>query len=761
MLIVDANIMSVVESQKLYKVNIKNGNGMKIPNVPPYIEGEHIWSYLSRLADMNGFDNTDRFLCELSSTSERKHWRNFQKFPYDASTPIIGNMLEIDGKEDWVVSTTLADALRISESLNAQGIRVRRYSEDVIRDGGFIFTGGNIVTRMKICPECRKEDIKTSMFHYHLVHQLPEMTVCPLHGCALEEFRGEHGAEMSDTSSFSRLLTEKIDLKYACSCNSILKANITSSLQDLIWCIQSRFPNGSSLLKNVSPYLISNWRRLNSFDFPELVKTLTSIFGEVDAVIAELRSTSSSFQHFDRLFIKAIEERFIPVSPLTWGYVKLECVSCGKNFHASPQSIIAGMGCPCCEARLSRSERIEAMYSFHDNGEWKFDRAMETTNHMVNAFHIPSGLQINAPVWSFLYAPLLPEPCAPLNMAKSKQMSEEDRNRLRKERVETSLSRRAGFDLIAITGYDVNTKLTLRHQKCGGTFEVYKTNFDASPFCRLCEGRHIYDEEDIKKQISEKSGGVFEWCGRISDSDIEWKATDGKKTLKASCLQEILEKVRRIGTNGWKKRNLGDVHTQMDDYIAARHGEILFCEDFIPLFEEPRMISNYLHRLSRNGVLTLADHQTYWHVGESHTPYEVMERKFGNRYGVRHGFPICDSLFFHLGFIDIPTRSIYALPNPHLKDKHHEKRIVIDTPIDIFYFKGNLSCADWRLLAFIMTIKYKKYTTNWDESLKKKLVIWIHESGFDEKDLAIVEENFPKHIIRECMQLLFQETFHG
>ena len=165
MLLVIGNIMSVVESQKLYKVNIKNEHGMKIPNVPPYIEGEHIWSYLSRLADMNGFDNTDRFLCELSSISERKHWRNFQQFTYDASTPIIGNLLEIDGKEDWVVSATLADVLRISESLNAQGIRVRRYSEDVIRDGGFIFPGGNIVTKMKICPECKDEDLRDNVFH--------------------------------------------------------------------------------------------------------------------------------------------------------------------------------------------------------------------------------------------------------------------------------------------------------------------------------------------------------------------------------------------------------------------------------------------------------------------------------------------------------------------------------------------------------------------------------------------------------------------
>ena len=756
--LVDDNIVSVVESQKLYKVNIKNGNGMKIPNVPPYIEGEHIWSYISRLADMNGFDNTDRFLCELSSTSERKHWRNFQKFPYDASTPIIGNLLEIDGKEDWVVSATLADVLRISESLNAQGIRVRRYSEDVIRDGGFIFPGGNIVTKMKICPECRDEDVRNNVFHYHLVHQMPAMTVCPFHGCRLEEFCGEHGTEISSASRFEKLSSSKTAFQYAVNCNSILEAHAETSLQDLIYRIQTDFPTEFLVLKDVSPYLFTNWKKLNSCVFPDIVKTLNAVYVGLTDLLAKLKCAAS---HQNANFMKAIEGRFLPVSSITWGYVKLCCMTCGQEFHATPQSIIAGMGCPCCEEGQSRKERLKAMYSFHTNDEWQFNREMDKTTDMMKAIHLPTGNHVNAPVWSFLYEPLLPEPCIPLNLKDKTRMSQEERDKSRNERVAISLKMIEGFDLLAIDGYDVNTKLTLRHNKCGGTFEVFKTNFDASPFCRLCEGRYMYDEDDIKNRIKNESGDLFEWCGTISEGNNEWKATDGEHIILASCLAELLEKVSRISIYGWKKRDLSHLNRMIDDYIESHRGQIIFNEDLLQLTDDSRAVSNYLSRLKSSGILASADYRTYWHNGETHELNEVIEVKYGNRYGKRVGIPICDSLLAYAGILDKSEHYVYALQNTSSKAKSHEKRMVMNVPVDIFFFKGELSCSNWKLMAFIMTIKYKKFMRNWNEDIKKELVEWILESGFDEKDIITVEENFPNHIIRECRLLLLQETLHG
>ena len=87
--------------------------------------------------------------------------------------------------------------------------------------------------------------------------------------------------------------------------------------------------------------------------------------------------------------------------------------------------------------------------------------------------------------------------------------------------------------------------------------------------------------------------------------------------------------------------------------------------------------------------------------------------------------------------------------------------MVMNVPVDIFFFKGELSYSNWKLMAFIMTVKYKKFMRNWNEDIKKELVEWILESGFDEKDIITVEENFPNHTIRECRLLLLQETLHG
>ena len=157
----------MVESQKLYKVTIKNENGMKIPNVPPYIEGEHIWSYLSRLALSNGFCDTNHFLNRLLLDETDSRWKRFRKMQYDVPTDRL-EIISVEGFQEWIAESTLYSFMLPFMGLSEQGNRIRRYAEPYHLKQSMLYSTAPLVRRLRICPECLKEDQQEEMIHLHL-----------------------------------------------------------------------------------------------------------------------------------------------------------------------------------------------------------------------------------------------------------------------------------------------------------------------------------------------------------------------------------------------------------------------------------------------------------------------------------------------------------------------------------------------------------------------------------------------------------------
>lgn len=73
----------------------------QLHNVPDYIEGEHIWSYIARLAEVNAFDSPEAFLNKIYSNFSYTHWKMFMTWGYEIERPFITNLIAIEDKEHW------------------------------------------------------------------------------------------------------------------------------------------------------------------------------------------------------------------------------------------------------------------------------------------------------------------------------------------------------------------------------------------------------------------------------------------------------------------------------------------------------------------------------------------------------------------------------------------------------------------------------------------------------------------------------------
>lgn len=751
MFLVDDIVMTVIEHKKLHKVNIKNKCGMKIPNIPPYIGGEHIWSYLSRLAIANGFCDTNHFINNLFFDEKDSKWKYFKKMQYDVSVERLG-IFSVEGYDNWIAESTLYNFMLPFMGVSEQGNRIRRYAEPYHLKQSLMYSTAPLVRKLRICPECLKNDQQEGLVLLHLLHQVPGLEICPIHGCALSEFEGNHGMELSRLDLYRPVVPHGNAEYYAAFCQSLIKQHPSTNLHVLKEKLRGFVPDMSSWVHGTR-------QTLSLIDPFQAVHTISKYVDDIDSLIASLVAPNHQEQ-----VIKDIAGRFEIVSQYSDAFVVAKCLKCGHDFPATPLSLMAGYGCPKCDEGMTRDELFHRMFNHVSKGEWELVSEFSGLTDNIRVRHVESGFEASTFAWCFLYKAFLPSSIS-IDMRaarwKEHETGQADRLRKRNEKIKSQVESSGEFKLVDIRGVRTNLRLVLRHLTCGTTFSVAWNNFLVSPFCRNCKAKGRWDEAEIALKISEASNGIFHWCGDVENR--RWMASDGIRTICSSNgLQSLLSRVRRLSEFGDGLRDLSSLHRTIDSYIAERKGQVIFLEDMYPLYSEKNVISSYCSRLRKEGRIESSGNGIYWHAKEIHTADEVIYRKFCDRYGTLKGVPICDSLFSFWIADEKPCRHMVATQPTGTISCHLElRRKVMNLSLGVTQCPVIIDDDNAKAIAFIMTLKYAKYISCWNAERREQLKRWAICNDVTSSVIWKFREAFPKKLLMNCTKFLQGDLPNG
>ena len=293
---------------------------MKLPfhlyNVPDYIEGEHIWSYISRLAEVNAFDSPEAFLNEIYSNFSYSRWKMFMTWGYEIERPFVTNLIAIEDMENWIVTATLYRALLPFHSRWEQDNRIRKHAEEYDKTTSKILVmKPTYVENLVTCPSCIEEEQDNGTVHLHLVHQMPGITICPYHGTPL--IKNNH-----------TMITTADSMMYAQFCKGIVENPIDATLQNTLTTIKCRvlelYPNMSmvklfdtmskdakfkdneeivSYIKNI---FSGFYKEIHQLPYEITIKTLVLLFDDYD----DFRSSLYEEYNMESDFMAAIHHKY-------------------------------------------------------------------------------------------------------------------------------------------------------------------------------------------------------------------------------------------------------------------------------------------------------------------------------------------------------------------------------------------------------------------------------------------------------------------
>ena len=759
MLIVDDNITTVLESQNFYKVNIKNEYGMKIPNVPPYIEGELMWSYIARLARANGFLDVRSFLNTALEGFDDRKFAKYRDWNYDLDRPQIDALLSVD-KIDWILSGTLYQAMLPFSSAFGSAKRIYNHSRLVTPDFGFFYRPDSDIRDIRVCPECRKEDMKSGIFHLRTIHQMHGISLCPYHDVPLVRYIGEKGFEL-DTDSYesmelpvqaeevSRFLYDLWSLHPEFQLGDVLsvikgevlgqsgKLNIDSiSLRKVMRNDQRVGELCKSIPGSDSILCVNAWYR-HRISPTILVPLLIALFGSAHKLcdVIELPAWDGNAFRTD----VSADGRFDVVGTCQRSLVRLRCNACGTSFISTPSAISMGFGCPTCDEGTSEEDIIRRMVTTSSCGTWEYREGYSGAKEKITVVEISTGRLENVKPGEFIM------------QGDVKQSKYKDGNI---GYYKTIMEQYPDYELLSVEGPDSNMrKLRLIHKTCGNEFTVLKRDFFTRPFCRICEAPFSHDYE---KEIMEVSSGEFHYSG-IDDSGF-MTATDGETTVKGRRFYELKNRVSRIVRNGGEKRDFTPLLQRIEWFMSSRHGEIVFLEDMLELGDRDA-IRACCFRLVRNGRLKRLAEGTYCNIGENHSLAELLFSKFCIRHDRRIGVPVCDTLLENAGIILPSPKPVFGMHiengiGRNLKICEMNGEIVARiaaSPIPIPQER-------WEALAFVMTLEHSSLLSVWDSNVKMALAMWLKNRGIGEDDLMALSSFFSVPIIAMAVNLLLKEA---
>lgn len=470
--------------------------------IPRFImphEDELLFSWIIRLANANCFELRS-FMAEYIFKEKK-----YNKLGYDCRTiflPICQhsrvpiNIQELFEKH----STFNLDGIVMSAPQQAG------YINSIFRPNEPLnIISNNRITTLKYCPECAKYELKAGLIPYlHASHNLSGVNVCAKHHCVLKQFVGKWGHELEfNNSNYKDIIpigSIEANIVYANYVISLNKINLTCNIKDIKTIVfdklqdlhytkkddykslqddLSQWKYKSLLTFNINSFLRAKLTSATSVLIIELIPLLMFLFPDVDELINRLQ-----------------------IAPVLQTYI---CSECGYKYVSTAVAQKDGWGCPECNMKLTPDEVFERVVETSTDGEYLVIGSSPHEYEEIALYHKKCEEVFNIKVRSFLYEGLRCNCANRIPLLEAKKTIEHD----------------GDFEIVSFRS--VSRPVSIKHKKCGYTFEYNFGHFIDSPHCKLC---HSHNGQDMKPEIyrakvKELVGDEYEVIQDFQDQDTK------------------------------------------------------------------------------------------------------------------------------------------------------------------------------------------------------------------------------------------------
>lgn len=685
---------------------------VKLPFTIKYNKGELWYGYLCRLAIANGYNSTYSFLRDINS-NKNIQWDYYnQRMGYDCDRP-LGDIANIKDGE-WLIEGTPLGVMAMLSSRTRLGMFVRKTSWKTSKDNQIVAQTPSYVQTLRICPKCKKTE--GADWYIHLCHNLPGVTVCKDHGCALHEYKGVKGYEMTndnysaieptdDALEYAKFMAYLQDNCLECSIRSIKDACIKELEKRDI----TRKELKTWLKENVGTSLESY--RFNGISTQEAFSLIKALFGGSPGFISAL---GTYHENRKEEFLASIKGRFELVGEYRDTIVRVRCLKCGTVFPETPISLIQGWGCPKCSESLSEDEiALQILQRAADKG-WTSDFRHFSNWSTPYKFTDKDGKTVKMKLFNFV-AMISGESQKKkrLHVKQHKQgkAGVTEKKVAAKEQLESRTKNYAesvekhGFVLEGWYQRKENAVFKLKHKECGGSFEVLRVNFLLSPYCRCC-------------------------------TEIRPKTVQNGK-------REALGKDR-----------VEQLRSFIETYCLTRKGHIISNEEIASQLGtlEKKHVSNILSVLKKKGKVDHIGPRLWCNHEEEYSIDDIIYACFNRGMQGYEGFPVCDSLYIRLGgCLENPTRA-YAFKDRGKGTAHLDHTTINDVPVVKIPTIIDVDKVDIMSFSFIMTL--------WNSSLLSKpelideIYMLLCKKGMSVDSLSETAKKFPALVRKKLAKYL-------
>ncbi len=744
------------------------------PNTPVLLPDEMYYSYLQRLSMANGYKRIMAFIGDNVRDKKSQKWDASYVPSYDCNSGGLDLGFSIP-KDDLYLRTSLYSALACLMTWGLGARYVNSFFNRRSAKNTLVGVSWSLTQRIRRCPVCWEEDTREyGTPYYHRMHNIPGVTVCAKHGCALEEYTGIKGFEMADDSFKSVQVLPKAE-EYAAFAEGLLEERIQSSFTDISRAVGSRMaakygelflhsliycPDDIEHLPYYAKYpktTISSFytNRRNFSDFPGTIAMLTYLFESAHDFAQTVNTVSPK-----GAFMKEVSSgRIKLLSPYRDTFVRVRCRKCGHEFGTTPHAQVVGMGCPECTKNLTNKQFLRKMYD-KVCPDYRLDSELKDMNTVIQMTDRKSGESFSMGFDRFVnfgrYTENGYEPVriAPHQNAKSfDDFAEEVKQ----------------YGPFTLTGHDrvgYQHYLRIRHETCKRTFSVALWDFRVSPVCRKCNPRRT-NTDTFRKKVEKESEGAFALEGEYSDGrtavTIVHLETGTKITGSPNYVIDRIRAIRRQpeALSG-KRTNREEIKKIINERIESWHGEVMFSADLADITDR-RYITSYLNQLRIRGVIKSIADGVFCDAEKDFSFEEVLDAMYVIRHKKRIGLHCGDGFLKDLGFdIEDPVPLVvYNTEGSRISDPL--KRRAMDTDYWILRSPVQINEENWQILTVLYFFKHcfhvnrfyshKKATAVDKETVVSAIRRWLELHNKSLKDFAPYEKYFGDDVVRKVYKL--------
>lgn len=489
---------------------------MYLPVIIATKNDETTASWIRRLSLANGFDSTEdfaqQFICDSDVTSGAR-FKNLKGTEDFISLYRALNLQGISMRSLYMETSCYGG---IAPFLS--NARQTHYLNTAFRLGmsndSIVSASNSLTSELRFCPLCKKEDETAGGWYYHRAHQMPSVKVCYKHGCVLHRFTGKTGTELSENSSnvvctnkgywgeqeFAVFAKELLDAVPDISAKDTKAAVLHEVKRQGFYAPASDYAKLNMALKNAQVY-ISNLSRLfvqmydmNYVAVDDLMRLCWFLFGTADRFISACKQEQKPPVPLQ------LPDGYAACSPYHRNIMEFEH-SCGTRFCINPVGFMNGWQCQVCDGAMSLQQQYEKVVRWTGHSDYSVEGKFKGMEQPIILRH-KCGRTINRPARDFVYdgARCICESTRTFEAMQAKIQSYGD------------------FELLE---YDPKTeRVQIHHNSCGRNFEIGYVKFLKVPVCKVCQPA-IRNNEIFKREIKELVGDGYELIGEYSDKDTK------------------------------------------------------------------------------------------------------------------------------------------------------------------------------------------------------------------------------------------------